>query len=312
MKWFGKLSFNRRFVWFLFGLAIWQGEALSAPCCGGGQGQTSMIVGDQRAMATFHYLFSTVVLDALNDGTYLERDDTLEELQHSYIFDGVYQLTDRWQVGARVPLMYRYVSYESQPRNYGLGDALVQGTWEAVPEIRYSAYRPRLFLFSQIMIPLGNSSWESTRPATSFSRGFWSMAAGLTALKQWSFWDASLSSELHHGLPKDVNLSDTGRVSANPGVGSSVTGSLGYRFDIGLRLGITESFVYESGVSLGSGRLSSSSSQYFWSTSLQAGYTINDQWTVMANYTDQTLLGAARNVALSRIFGFSVQKSWDR
>ena len=287
-------------------------RAFAAPCCGGGQGQAALILGDERAIASVHYLFSKTVIDALDDGTYLERDASLNEHQHSFVLDGSYLWSDRWQTSGRLALIDRSVAYDPESPVVGLGDAVIQTTFEALPEIRYSKAKPRVFVSTQLTVPLGDSPWEAARPASSMSRGFVLIGFGAMAFKRWNDWDASATGEFHRGFSRAIDLSDRPGVNADPGFGSTFGASVGYRFPFGLRLGAALSYALESGTAFDDPGLPDGSTQRFASTSILAGYGLGEDWTVSAVYTDQTLVGAARNVSLQRIVGMSIQRSFSR
>lgn len=296
---------------FILSLICLSLKAFAAPCCGGNQGQTALITGDQKGLLSMHTLYSQVVMDALNDGTYLKRDASSQEYQFSFLIDGAFLVSDRWQVGVRFPIVVRHVEFDPSPNQVGMGDVLVQGTFEALRELRYSPWKPRVFVFSQLSVPLGTSAFETNRPASSFSRGFFVGALGATAIKQWNVMDAALTTELHQGLPKSVDLSGIGNTKATPGVGTSVTASVGALLGKSVHVGLTESFVFDGGIGF-DGATPDSSAQQFWSTSLQVSLNLSPLWTVRGVYTDQTLLGAARNVALSRFFGLTLTRSFLR
>ncbi len=278
----------------------------ASPCCGGGSSQTALILGDHKAVLSSHYLFSSIVIDALNDGTYLNRSSDTIEYEHSFVFESALALNERWQIGARIPLMYRYVPYESNPNNFGLGDFKLHGAYELVRVLRYNPYKPRGFVSFGITLPLGQSAFE-TNAASSFSRGFYEFFMGALLDKQWNKWGAQFSIDLHKGLKRDVNFFGA-QTSIDPGLGTNMMASIRYSLFPKWTMSFSQSFIYNNGSGFSSGI--SSYNQSYFSSSLQTSYSPNDVFMFTLSYTDQTLLGRARNVSLGRMLALTLQKSF--
>jgi hypothetical protein len=290
------------------------GSALAAPCCSAGSAAPTILTGDDSAQLSASIAHSQVIGDAPAAGIPVFRADGDNELTQTLRIEGALLVSDRWQVGASIPFVRRSRSTSSIPGSSasGLGDILFSGAYEALPEWEYSAWKPRGFVFSQVTVPTGPSIHESVFSSNdpwglgARGRGFYSLGAGALFIKAWGDWDGSILAEAHRPLP---------RQGLSPSWGGSVALGGGYSARrLPLRAGVSISPIYEgavrAGLDDGSSRLSDR--QLVWNASLQLAWMINRSSTLNGVYTDQTLLGPARTVSLSRSVALSYQQRWER
>lgn len=284
--------------------------ALGASCCGTSAVAPAIISGDDRAQITTSLSFASVIGDAPDEGLAVFRGSSNLERATTLKLDGAYLLSDRWQVGATVPFAYR--SRQTPGLNdyaSGVGDIGLTAAYEALPELVYSPWKPRAFVFSTLTLPTGTSAYQSTSSLAvdALGRGFYSLALGGLALKSFGKWDVNVLGELHRSLPKTFST-----VRAIPGWGASL--GIGGGYNVGaFRFGLSLTPSYEEGiVSEGAAGRTKASYQLVWSTAAQLSYLPSLDWSVSATYVDQTLVGPAVNVALNRTVGLVLQKRWGR
>lgn len=297
-------------------------SAYAAPCCGAGSAAPTILTGDDRAQLSASISHSQVIGDAPAVGLPVFRADGDDERTQTLRIEGALLLSDRWQVGASLPLMLRSretATLDSTSAS-GLGDVSLSGTYEVLPEWEYSVWKPRGYVFAQMGIPTGNSIHESTFGANdpwgldSRGRGFYSAGGGALLLKGWGDWDSSLMLEIHRAFARTFSTFD-GDLKLSPGWGGSIALGLGYSLtQLPIRMGLALSPVYESSIltQTPSDTDSISARQLIWNTSAQLGWLVTRSSTLSAVYTDQTLLGPARNVSLSRSVALLYQRRWER
>jgi hypothetical protein len=296
------------------------GQARAAPCCGGGSAAPTILTGDDRAQLSASLSQSQIIGDAPPSGLPVFRAAGDDEQAQTLRIDGAYLLGDRWQVGASVPFTRRSRSTPALASSAtGLGDLGFSGAYELLPEWEYSVWKPRGFLFAQGLVPAGGSVYESSFTATdpwgldARGRGFYALGAGMVLLKSWGDWDLSLVGEAHRSFARTFSTAD-GDLLLTPGWGGSAALAGGCSLTrIPLRIGLALSPAYEGAISAqGSAIDSVSDAQLVWNTSAQLAWMFGHDSTLSAVYTDQTLLGPASNVSLSRTLALLFQKRWER
>ncbi len=290
----------------------------SAPCCSVNAAAPSVISGDDSAQLTFSAGQSQIIGDVPAVGLPVFRDDNNREITQTLRLDGAILLSDRWQVGASVPLVrHELTTPDLNNAITSLGDIRFTAAYEILPEWSYSAWVPKGLLFTQLILPTGQSIYEADVPGLvdATGQGFYTLAVGALFLKTWSVWDAFAIPEIHYSLGRTFNNSQLGdTIAVGPGWGGSLALGLGLspwhgNFRIGLRVepeyGSAKTVTSSSGATLQSNQLA-------WDTGLEASYLVSEDWSISASYTDQTLLGPAINTALSRTLAISVQHRWQR
>ncbi len=298
-------------------LLISASTANAAPCCGAGLATPSFITGDDSAQVSVSAAYGRVIGDAPSQGLAVFRADEDNETAQSFQLDGAVLLSDRWQLGGSVPLLRRARSTQSsQGASTGLGDLRFNAALEALPEWEYSLWKPRGYLFATATLPTGRSLTDSleypSQPWALDSRGkgYYSLSSGGLLVKSWSHWDATLQVEAHRSFARTVQ-----EVTISPGWGGSLMLAVGYSPSFApLRWGLSLAPAFEQGIhveTLG-GPPSDSNPQLVWNTSMLLSWMLTRDATLSASYMDQTLLGPARNVSLSRTLSLMLQKRWER
>jgi hypothetical protein len=198
----------------------------------------------------------------------------------------------------------------SEQAKVGVGDAGVALAYEFLPEFTYSAWKPKGFVFSRWVIPIGKSIYESTDPggADNMGRGFHALAWGIVLTKTWSEWDALLSLEAHWTLPRTFHQGKLAYVFRSGWGGGAIAG-LGYSPGNGaFRLGVSVSPIYEAARDVQVVGPSRTADQLAWAVAIQGNFRWNEEWTSSLIYSDQTLLGGSTNVVLGRSVSLLVLK----
>ncbi len=285
-----------------------------------------MSSGDDRAQLNVATSVSGVVAQVGNSGVPRFNSQQTSEMTQTLRLEGATLLTDQLQIGLGVPLVRSSFSTSSQRQesSTGLGDVRVSLGYEILPLWNYSVWRPQGYLFSVLTLPTGRSRYDSRLPTSTdiTGNGFFSASLGSLWLKRWTQWDVFLVSELHYGFERSFALSDGESLAVSPGVGGSVGLGVGFSppafpLRIGLRLQprwdqtrqvSSSAFLTPPALTPTSLRGLVTSTD----TALDLAYMLGAEDTVMASYTDQTLLGRAQNTPLNRTLSVTYQHRWSR
>ena len=302
-----------RIAGFLF-LFFNAGAALGAPCCGGSSAIPTLITGDDRAQVQASLSHGSIIGDAPAHGIPVFRSGADSEDLNVFNLAGAYRITDRTQVGLGIPIVARSRQTPTvETSASGLGDVILDLAYEALPDFTYSEWRPKGLVFLQATLPTGPSTYDSTLPfqIDARGRGFFTIGAGCAFLKNLANWDFLFNLEVHRSFRRTVTSQDGGSLTLSPSFGGTAMLGAGYSPSGGrFRIGAGLSPIYEGAMDVSGGIQSTSEPQLSWGVSVQAGYLISDNWSATLAYTDQTLLGPAQNVSLSRSVAISLQRRW--
>ena len=293
-------------------------QTAAAPCCSANSAAPALISGDDRAQFALLASHAQIIGDAPPAGTPVFRASNDTETSQYLRAEGAFLLSDRWQVGAGFPLVRRHLNRPGvDSTRISLGDLRMSAAYEVLPEWEYSFYKPKAYFFSQWILPTGKSIYESADPrgVEATGQGFWTFATGILLLKKWRFCDSYFMPELHYSLERTFNHSSAAEsVSVSPGFGASAPIGIGYSPGAGsIRIGSRLQPTYASSKRVRSNIGESyTSKQLSWDLSLELGWVIEENWSLNASYTDQTVIGPAMGTTLSRSVALSLQHRWPR
>ncbi len=296
-------------------------QSKAAPCCAGGSAVPALITGDELRVFSVGVSYGNVMGDAppAGGGWPTFRDDLSPSESKQTLAISYAQLLDhdRLQAGITVPVVVNHLVTATQSNSSTqLGDFSVTLGYETMPEWDYSEWKPRVFNFIQLVLPTGQSIYQSS---DSYSTdvgglGFWQLHLGGIALKKWNAWDASIVANIGYYFGQSFTSSSTGEVT-NVGSTWSLVGSVsgGYSFAELWRVGmsIEPQYLFPQSVS-SDGALPSTSPKMLWNTTFACSVLIGQDSSLALTYVDQTLLGPAINTTLSRTLGLSYQLRWER
>ncbi len=277
-------------------------DAKAAPCCAGSSAIPSMITGDEAGMVSLAFSVADVVGDAAGAGKGLPvfRDEKSgKELRQNLSLNVASLISDRWQVGASIPLIQNSLSSSSMNEtNIQMGDVSATLGFEAVPEWEYSEWRPRVYTFTQWVMPTGRSMNDSkTMLASDVSGlGVHQLHLGVAAIKRWNDWDLIAVTKIGKELSRGSSF-----------LNASLGG--GYSFGDVWRTGMNLETQYQSPMKIAD---SYTSQKLVWNTGVTLTYLVGAQGSAILGYTDQTLFGPAINTTLARSFSFSYQQRFER
>lgn len=293
------------------------GTARAASCCGSSSQWPALIAGDDRLQATVGLSAGFLAADADAGGNVAPRGTGDSEVTQIVRVDVATLLSDRLQAGLTLPVQRRARDAGGAGAEAtGLGDVSVTLAYEALPEWRYSPWRPKGFVFLQGRAPTGTSRFEA-REAFSIDargRGFWGVGLGIALMNHWGAWDAIFLGEAHRSFSRSfVDPSSGSAYHYRPGWGTSLSLGVGVSPGRGpLRVGVALAPSWEEGIDVTGPLTFQTAAERTWTATLQASYLFSPEWSLTAAYADQVLLGGARNSGLNRTFTLSLQKRWPR
>lgn len=297
----------RYFIVSVIILASFQAHAAS--CCGGGFAFPALILGDDKAQVTASLSYGEVTDDVLANGKWIHRND--DNQSQTYKIEGAMLLSDAWQAGMTIPVVYRKVSNENST---GLGDISVGAGYEFLPELSYSAWKPKGIAYLQVTVPTSPSVYDSDNifATDSRGRGFFTVGSGAVFTKVFGKWDANASAELHKSFERNFDSEGAGgKITATPGWGNSITVGAGWSYG-DLRLGSSLSSMYEDAIKISGAQNSNGSIQKNMTWSMVANYMLSMESALTLSYADQTLFGSPENSSLSKTVTLSYQQRWQR
>lgn len=286
----------------LFFISLFNSQTFAAPCCAGSGALPSLITGDEARSVGVSISAGSVVADAAGAGKGLPvfRDDqSNRELRRNLTINGATLISDRWQVGASVPVVQNQISSGAYSESKAhLGDISATLGYEALPEWEYSEWKPRVFTFLQWVMPTGQPMENSTaRMASDVSGlGFHQLHLGAIAIKRWNDWDANIVLKLGREF------------SYSSGFLNSAIGG-GYSFAERWRAGMSLEFQYQSPMKRPE---SITSQKLVWNTGATMTYLAGANSSIIVGYVDQTLFGPAINTTLARTFSLAYQQRFER
>ena len=272
--------------------------AIGAACCNSSSNIPSLITNDSLGQITISTSSAKVIGDAPTHGTSVFRKSSDDEWTHTLTIDASRNFFDLWQIGTRIPFVYKSRDTTSNSASaYGFGDISTTLGYEFLPEYYYSPYKPKGYLFFQSTFPTGSNIYESSQSFAIDARGkgFYTFTLGSLLLKKWQRLDTSLSFAVSKSLNRTFKSSDGSQIHVKPSYDFTGSLGIGYAFTQkrSLRFGLRLTPAY-------TGHTNQSSYKLVWNTIAEGSYSFNDNWMLSLNYSDQTLIGPARNTSLER------------
>ncbi len=280
----------------------------SAACCGGGLSVPTMIISDDKAQFSTSYGVTNVMIDNVDDQGIWRRWDQHQTVQTLKI-EGAHILTDRWQVGASIPVVTRQYSDQTYS---GLSDIAASLSYEYLSDWNYNPYRPKGIGFIQLNLPTGKSRADSeVGGLDSRGNGFWALGAGTMLSKSWTIWDVFVLFEWHRSFEKSVNTSLI-QGTVYPGSGSNLGFGFGYNWSM-YRAGFSLTQTQEDAMDIKTKNINIRQGRERWATmGLSLSYLRDEFWSWTASYSDQTLFGDPLNTSLGKSLGVQFQHRWAR
>jgi hypothetical protein len=284
-----------------------------ASCCSSGASLPNLIVTDSRYQASATYEYSAVVGDVSTSGLAVFRSSNNRESSVSMKGDFSYLVSDFFQGGLSIPIVQRTREQgDTASESTGLGDVGIFSAYEYLPELEYSEFGPRGFVYLKLVIPTAPSiyDFEDELAADARSQGYYNLVLGNYFTRSFGRWDAGANLDLIYSFGREFKANSGKATNHSSTYGLNSALGLGHSFleDRALRLGTQFSVKYmadrETEIN---GDKSQVDRKIVWPVLVSASYLIDSKWSLKASYTDETLVGPVRNSAISRSLLISLE-----
>lgn len=280
-------------------------KVLAAACCGGSSAMPSLITGDDKVQVTSSISQNSMIATVDTNGKW--KHLTQNDETNLFRLDAAFLLSDRWQLGAGLPLTSRHLGNESSAWNFG--DASMSLGYEVLPDWDYSPWRPHGLGFLQITAPTGSSVYDGN-PDNGLNisgKGFWNFAVGTYFSKSFGNYDFSITPEAHRSLPRR----DQGGNTIRPAWGESLSFAAGWNKK-NFRFGVGLTALHEEPIKTEGPIPSDGFEQKLWTGLVSASYLWTPELSSTLSYTNQSLFGQPVNASLGQSLSLSLQQRWPR
>jgi hypothetical protein len=273
-------------------------------CCGQSPASFTVLAMQQRLSITtgVSYLQSQGRVYSNSDEFFLW-DDKEREVR-SLLLNVASVVADRHQVFVNTAFLEgRYADPQENGRATHLSDTLLGYSYELLPEYRFSYWKPVVHVTAFLNLPTGRSIYDGgqlSEGADVTGHGQWGTGVGVTLRKVYFPWTLTLQGRSLHLFAKRFN---------GVGVSGFFDSSLaflvnfasrwwGLQFNSGLTFNhLSERQIVPSGVT----------SEVTQNFAVLAGVqrSLSDRWVAGVTYTDQTLVGPAKNSILNQSINFT-------
>ena len=292
------------------GLLFYSGLGWTAACCGGSSTLPTLITGDYRVQLSAVGSNSAITHKADPSGNIVKRQSGNKEVREALTLTGAYQLSERWQMGARAPIRFNtYETETTKEQSSGLGDLSVVGSYEFLPEYSFSLWKPRGFAFLGQSIPVSNSAYDSTKPLQTdvISSGFFTTTVGLAFVKAIAPYDFIVMGEYRRGFRRSFENG----VSVRPGDGVSLLLGFGWSPNSSrFRYGFGMSYSYFDSNEI-QGKVGSAKPSHYLEGSVSVSYLVSENHSLTGSYLDQSFFNVARNTLLTKSLQVSLVRFID-
>lgn len=184
-----------------------------------------------------------------------------------------------------------------------LSDTLLGHSYELVPEYSFSYWKPVVYLTTFFNLPTGRSTYESdvTEATDVTGHGQWGFGLGVTLRKVYFPWTMTLQGrtlKLFSQTFDDVKVSDF-YDSSLAFLGNYASRLWGLQFNAGI------TYTHLSERTIAPSQVTSEVTQNY---SVLAGVqrSVSESWVAGVSYSDQTLIGPAKNSILNRSVNISL------
>lgn len=189
-----------------------------------------------------------------------------------------------------------------------LSDTLLGYSYELLPEYSFSYWKPIIYITALLSLPTGHSIYDHSQISEGTEvtgHNQWGMGVGITAKKVYFPYTLTLQARSIRLLPEEFPLTEVLGFYDH-----SMAFLVNYAstfWSLAFNAGITWSYLSER--RLQPSNISSNSTQV---NTILIGLQkpLDEHWSAGINYSDQTLLGPARNTILNRNYSFNINYNY--
>jgi hypothetical protein len=283
--------------------------AAASSCCGQSPASFSILSLNQRLSLTTSYSYTQAEGRVFNqsDEFYIW-DDKDREVQ-SLGLNVATSFGQRHQAFINASAIQgHYRDDVESGTSQHLSDTLIGYSYEALPEYSFSYWKPIIYITALVNLPTGHSIYDDSELSEGTDvtgHNQWGTGAGLTLKKVYFPLTLTLQAKTLRLWAKTFAES---RVSGFYDSSVALLASYATRlWSLQINTGITWNHLSERTLETSNVR-SGESQSYTALVGLQR--PLNDDWGVGVNYSDQTLIGPAKNTLLNRSMSLSLNYNY--
>lgn len=297
------------FVAFL----LFSGNGFGAACCAGGSSQTTIITGDFGSQLSVNYQNGLESYQVDGAGLITGPNKGEKRVREIINFTGSVVYEEYYQISLTLPHITNTYSFEDVKKSdAGVGDPVVQLTYEFLPELTYSPWKPRGFIFYKRSFARSTSIYDSEKDLASdaFGLGYDVNTLGFAFYKVKASWDFSYIGQVFKGAPRQFKRKQNFRVI--PGNGTIQNLQIARQFpSYNLRLAMDMISYYE-GVKRFEGDVDNITEvKSYRGAGFFVSYMGAQNMTYSLGYLDQGFLGGLRNINANRVLALGAQYNID-
>jgi len=296
-------------ILLIFILVGFSASSFASSCCGQSPSSFTVLSLEQSFVLTSAYTYADSVGRVYDNGDFRvwNGDKHRDVKSLSLNLSGSFLSRHQW-FAAMSFLEGEYSDSSISQSSKNLSDTLLGYTFEALPEYRFSYWKPVVYLSALINVPTGKSTYETLdlgEGAGVTGHNQWGLGVGMTLKKVYFPLSLTLQMKSLRIFPETFG---SVRVSGFYDNSIALLGnySLGIQ-DLSINGGVTTSQTTEKEISTTAG-----SSGKIEKTAVLFGIqkVFTDDWSGGLNYSDETLLGDSKNTLLNRSYTLSFSRTY--
>lgn len=279
-------------------LLLYSLHATASSCCGGNASSNQIIIGDNKYELNFRTAFRSDFGQTTNKSKAIIYNDEIKDHTYSTSIDAGMMITDYWQAGLKLGFAHKDIKKGTINENQsGLTDLGLQLTHEFLPELYYSRWKPRGFVFLTGNIPFGKNLMSSKKLLRSdiIGNGFYFLGMGALLVKKTGDFTHRFSTEMQRTFETKENNN-----TLKPFHRYIISSGTSYQLTDNWNLGFLVAWNYTKPKKIVGNVNSISLSDQYFDTSFFANYLIAPETLIGLTYLDSSLLGKSRNSSLYR------------
>lgn len=292
----------------LIGFLFFSSKTFANSCCGQSPTSFPILALEQKLSVTTAYSLVESQGRVFNTGDFYIWDNKKREIQALRV-NFASSLASRHQIYASTSLMRGYYSDSlASEHSQNLSDSQIGYSYEVLPEYSFSYWKPIIYLSALLNIPTGKSIYDGVP----LSEG-----AGVTGHNQWGTGLGLTLRKVYFPLTLTLQIKSLkifSKTFEKVRVSDFYDNSLALLFNyatnfeqVAINLGLTATYltprqIYPAQVTSGS----------MQNTTLLVGVqkVFTDAWSAGLNFSDQTLLGEARNTILNKTYSLNISYNY--
>lgn len=284
-------------------LVVFTVNTFAASCCGGSSGAINLITNEAKFKSSLTYSNKLYISDISSDKTITKRTRDEKEIREVLNLGFAKSVADFGQLSFEAGVVK---ITKNSDEDTSVSDLKFGYTYEFLPEIFYSPWKPRGFGYLLVDVPIGQSKfqYESKTGTDITSSGLYQVSAGFLFLKNIGQFEYRISSSVTKPLNRDFD----NEIKVKKELGYSFSFDVNYSFfdtdwSVGFSQGL-QRFGEEKIIK--QDRQTISKPQIEHPTTLSVSYQFSEVYSVTGLFINNSLISGAQNTSGYKQISFSL------